>query len=279
MSDTSTDFEAQARAAAREWRPEGRVRSLSPLTGGTSGPAFRLDVELSEGPRSVVWRRPYEASSARIEFNVLQRAYSAALPVPEPLAFSDDGWSLMAFVPGGLPQDHVQAAVRCAECLAAVHRLDVTGLTLPSAQARLARYAAGESPHAELLRRCMPAHAERPVLLHGDLWPGNTIWNNDDTLAALIDWESAMLGDPWADISAARLEILWAWGRPAMDAFTQRFAELTPSPPLALPAWEIAAVLRLEPALPLFGLSPEEENRHRTVMAEFLTEARNRIEQ
>jgi aminoglycoside phosphotransferase (APT) family kinase protein len=252
---TAVPPKIEAEAAVLSWRPDGEITDLIPLTGGTSGPAFRIDLALPEGDRSVVWRRPHQAGSARIEFNCLGRVRKFGIPAPEPLAFSDDGWSLMAFVPGGPAADPVMAAERCAECLAAVHRVDFTHLGLPNAQDRLTFWAQSESPYAELLRKRMPAPPTAPVLLHGDLWPGNTLWTTEGELAALIDWESAMLGDPWSDVGTARLEILWAWGRPAMEAFTARFAAQCPQPPGALAAWEIAAVIRLEPHLSHFGLS------------------------
>jgi hypothetical protein len=60
------------------------------------------------------------------------------------------------------------------------------------------------------------------VLLHGDFWPGNTLWR-DGRLVAVIDWEDAAVGDPLADVANARVELLWALGLEAMDDFTRRY--------------------------------------------------------
>jgi len=38
-------------------------------------------------------------------------------------------------------------------------------------------------------------HSNAPVLVHGDFWPGNILWQQNQ-LAGVIDWEDAMLGEP-----------------------------------------------------------------------------------
>ncbi len=70
-------------------------------------------------------------------------------------------------------------------------------------------------------------------LLHGDFWPGNTLWRMG-RLTAVIDWEDAARGDPLADPGNGRLEVALLWGREAMQAFTDHY--LTKMPGLAAPA-------------------------------------------
>jgi aminoglycoside phosphotransferase (APT) family kinase protein len=60
------------------------------------------------------------------------------------------------------------------------------------------------------------------ALLHGDFWPGNTLWR-DGQLMAIIDWEDAQFGDPLADVANSRLEILWAFGIDVMQRFTHQY--------------------------------------------------------
>ena len=57
------------------------------------------------------------------------------------------------------------------------------------------------------------------VLLHGDFWPGDVLWQAG-RLTAVLDWEDAQVGDPLADVGNTRLEFLWAFGREAMQQFT-----------------------------------------------------------
>ena len=44
------------------------------------------------------------------------------------------------------------------------------------------------------------------VYVHGDVWPGNLIWNGDD-VAALIDWKTAGVGAPGVDLSELRKQV------------------------------------------------------------------------
>jgi aminoglycoside phosphotransferase (APT) family kinase protein len=81
------------------------------------------------------------------------------------------------------------------------------------------------------------------VLLHGDYWPGNILWN-EGQLVAVIDWENAQLGDPLADLANTRLELLWAFGIEAMDTFTRDYASITIVNFTNLPYWDLCAALR-----------------------------------
>ena len=55
-----------------------------------------------------------------------------------------------------------------------------------------------------------------PKLLHGDFWPENIIWNNND-IAAVLDWEDAAIGDPVSDLACSRLEIRYKFGYQGMQ--------------------------------------------------------------
>ncbi len=41
------------------------------------------------------------------------------------------------------------------------------------------------------------------MLLHGDLWPGNVLWQ-DGRLVAVVDWEDGAVGAPLIDVASAR---------------------------------------------------------------------------
>ncbi len=47
---------------------------------------------------------------------------------------------------------------------------------------------------AALASNCIRRDKEQAVLLHGDFWPGNTLWRNG-SLLAVIDWEQPAAGD------------------------------------------------------------------------------------
>jgi aminoglycoside phosphotransferase (APT) family kinase protein len=81
------------------------------------------------------------------------------------------------------------------------------------------------------------------TLLHGDFWPGNSLWRNG-RLTAVIDWEDAQLGDPLIDLAQSRSEIVWIFGVEAMDAFTRHYQSLNDLDFRHLPYWDLCAALR-----------------------------------
>ncbi|KZE47134.1 hypothetical protein AV540_20255 [Brevibacillus parabrevis] len=102
------------------------------------------------------------------------------------------------------------------------------------------------------------ARKNRDVLLHGDFWPGNTMWLYG-RLTAVIDWEDAAVGDPLADVGNAWLELLWAFGSEAMDAFTALYRERMPDLDYTdLAYWDLYAALRPASSLGNWGLETKE---------------------
>jgi aminoglycoside phosphotransferase (APT) family kinase protein len=83
-----------------------------------------------------------------------------------------------------------------------------------------------------------------PSLLHGDYWPGNILWR-EGQLAAVIDWEDAHVGDPLEDFAISRLDMLWIFGRDAMQSFSRHYQAVRAVDIRALPYWDLYAALRL----------------------------------
>jgi aminoglycoside phosphotransferase (APT) family kinase protein len=97
---------------------------------------------------------------------------------------------------------------------------------------------------AALARRWPPPPVNDGVILHGDYWPGNTLWL-DGALVGIIDWEDAQTGDPLADLANARMELCMLFSLPTAEEFTREYAALMPGLDLsALPYWELHAALR-----------------------------------
>lgn len=113
----------------------------------------------------------------------------------------------------------------------------------------------------------------RSVLLHGDFWPGNTVWK-EGRLVAVIDWEDAAVGDPLADVANARLELLWALGIEAATEFTGQYESLKPDLDLTdLPYWDLWADLRLAGRLAEWGLDAVTEKAMRVGHETFVAQA------
>jgi Ser/Thr protein kinase RdoA (MazF antagonist) len=50
-----------------------------------------------------------------------------------------------------------------------------------------------------------------PCLVHDDYFPGNTVWRQG-RLVGIVDWTSAVLGDPRMDVGQCRLDLVVSHG-------------------------------------------------------------------
>ena len=116
-----------------------------------------------------------------------------------------------------------------------------------------------------------------PVVLHGDYWPGNVLWR-DGRLAAVIDWEDTRWGDPLADLSNARFEILMLFGSETMDAFTRHYESLNPVDLGCLPWWDLYIALRVVNKLDFLATEDRDESMIRADHRWFVEQARSRME-
>jgi aminoglycoside phosphotransferase (APT) family kinase protein len=206
--------------------------SLAPIPGGASRETWL--VEGASG-RWVLRRDPEGSVSLvplREEFDLIERAARAGVPVPPPVTFEPAGGRfgsagmLLGYVDGTSVAPRVlrkpeferargQLTVQLAEALARIHAVDVAELdgVLPAvagdpAVAQIAEWERqldeiGEPlPAVELGLRWLRANAPEPApfsLVHGDFRLGNFIVD-ESGLAAVIDWELSHLGDPAEDI-------------------------------------------------------------------------------
>ncbi len=258
---------------ARLASPGGRLLAVRPLAGGVSAQVTALEIEQSGGQLlTVVVRRhgdvdfALKPEGATTEFHLLQRLVEAGLPVPQPLLLERSSelfgrpflvMSLMPGQPFSDPTPSDSMLRQAAALLARIHAIPATDAAvtwLPAmtdtVSGRLAARPAATDLAANeaILRNTLEAvwplpSRNRPVLLHGDYWPGNLLWENG-RLTAVVDWEDAQQGDPLGDLAQARLEILWAYGISALEAFTAHYLTRNPLDATELPRWDIWAALR-----------------------------------
>ncbi len=170
----------------------------------------------------------------RVETAVLRAMEATAVPSPR-LRWADLTGDrlgrpaiIMDLVPGHCdgfvlagprpPQERLEIAHRLYDRLADIHLLDWRGLGLAAEledpgsaaaasvlahwEAELRRVALGPEPELELiiawLRRHAPAN-DIVTLVHGDFKAGNVLLDADD-VTAVLDWETAHLGDPHEDL-------------------------------------------------------------------------------
>lgn len=254
--------------------PRGRLLKSWLLAGGISAEMTALEFEGPAGVVSkVVVRRPgigtfsQNPNAARDEYRTLLLARALGLSAPAPVDLDLTGqifahpYLVMEYIEGQLDFTRVHRAdftLQLAAHLARIHGADCSSQEISFLQrpAQEFEQVIGNHPASpdglldpgrirEPLASVWPVPRwNEPGLLHGDYWPGNILWR-DGQLAAVIDWEDACFGDPLEDFAISRLDILWIFGREAMESFSRYYQFLRAVDIRALPYWDLYAALRL----------------------------------
>jgi aminoglycoside phosphotransferase (APT) family kinase protein len=263
--------------------PSSSVVATSALAGGLSSWMTTVEVERPDGRRHrLVVRRGRRPDAERhtlpfgVEYDLLRHLHAHGVPVARPRAFDDSGrilrqaYVVLDFVPGTTrftTDDPIWMAVHMADVLAAIHDLDVTHAALPALPLQLDRMQGwvitdlerrepDPSLREDLIRRHLhqrwPPPATERCLLHADYFPGNIVWHGD-AIAAVIDWESAAVGDPMADVATTRLDLRWTFGAEVAEHFTRRYLDVTDRSTATLPTWELVVALRPAGAISLWA--------------------------
>jgi len=257
---------------ATEWQrlaqtavPGCELLAIRPLAGGSSAQMTALDIRTATGAAQTLVARQRaagepgaEATLAR-EYGLLETLAALNLPAPRPLRLDEEAAVLLLdYVPGEMafaPPDVLAAARQMAQVLAAIHNVPTAVPTIAGLPQRgpdcaeAVRQPAHDALPSGLLRIALlaagpPKSANAPVLLHGDFWPGNVVWQ-DGRLAAVIDWEDARRGDPLIDLGISRLDLTTIWGSEAMETFTTAYVAVRAVDLAGLPYWDLCAAIRL----------------------------------
>jgi len=291
------ELAAQFAPIARRLDPHARLTGVRRLPGGMSAQITVLELARPDSPPealpdTVVVRQygPKNIATddrpADTETRLLALLRSAGVPVPEPRLADDSSellkgpYAVIGFVPGAGPPAiwSDRLAGQLIDVLVRLHRLDAAVVTswLRPYSRRLERWLAHppaepdelmrETAIRQVLGDWWPRRSElTPRILHGDFWPGNTMWVAD-RLVAVIDWEDAAWGDQRSDLANIRLELLWAYGRAACEDFTDRYRAAFGELDLAeQPYWDLVAATRPVGRLAEWGLDPSR-------MANFLSQ-------
>ena len=286
--------------------PQGKLLRAWPLTGGYSAEVTALEMERSDGRSETMVVRLHGAVDlkqnpdvAEDEFKILQITQSEGLATPAPIHIDTScrifptPYLVIAFIKGDrnfAPTDTLSAMEILATQLAGIHRIDGISrdLTFLPDQVEIYTKDFRERPEKmdasigeERIRQTLDAvwpltQQNTDVLLHGDYWPGNMLWDQGQ-LAAVIDWEDAKFGDPLADVAIARLEILWDLGMEAMEAFTHHYQTVTSIDFTNLPYWDLCAALRPAFKIPDFAEDEQEEKRMYEAHRWFVDQAYHKI--
>ena len=272
------------------------------LTGGVSANVFAVDIETSDGTsRRVVCRqhpgvdfKDHGVQVTAKEYRLLTVLHDSALAVPEPYRHvelpAEPPYLVMEWIDGSTEPDGddlAGAMDEMAHFLVELHALDPSSLPLAGLEAIEDPFVAigpflpptdtGRAVAAWLASDDTDRRLNEPALLHGDYWPGNVLWQ-DGRLRAVIDWEDAALGDPLADLAAARVELQCQYGTEAMSEFTARYLDryrnrIGPVRLESLSIWELYTSATALATMGAWGLDPAEEARRREQTQSFFDRA------
>jgi aminoglycoside phosphotransferase (APT) family kinase protein len=252
----------------KAFAPNGRILSVKSLKGGLSAETILIEFETDSGEiNKIVVRRPppwvleKNSAAALTEFNLLNQLCKLNLKVPKPIFLDQEGKFFGTpclavdyeegetnFCPDNLNTTLNQMATE----LVKIHKItaeDLDQTIAPKSIQIFPRkkdilYSPAEIKAINFLEKNWPLNSKnKPVLIHGDFWPGNLIWQNGE-LKSIIDWEASGLGDPLLDLAISRLDVLWLYGRIAMDEFTHNYQEISDLDISNLPYWDLWAAHR-----------------------------------
>ncbi len=278
-NDSSTAF----RHILQKLQADATLVAVRPLVGGTSRATTTLDYETEGRRHTVVVRACEEPAGHENPFlnrgaKPLHWLHHVAVPVPRLYMADDSGdilphpYLVMEYI-GAHPMNTLFSPMsphhgvrKMASALAQIHgTAHSRAFSFVPKQNQIVAARLNQVPRPldellseDVLRTALaqvwpPQHENAAVLLHGDFWPGNILWDKDQ-IVAIIDWEDAASGDPLSDVANAQLEVLMHYGRRAMDAFTEQYRTLGGDlNDTDLPLWDLYADLR--PAGKMAGFS------------------------
>jgi aminoglycoside phosphotransferase (APT) family kinase protein len=253
--------------------PHSTLLRTQVLMGGISAQVTALEVRRADGQTTKMIVRQHGPGDladnpqiAADELRLLNILHAEGLPTPQPYYVDASGdlfetpVIVMEYIEGSTefaPASISDVVRQMAAQLVRIHAIDSITHHLSFLPQQEQRYADNlrnrptkldesldEGRIRDILEAAWPLPRHNvPVLLHGDYWPGNILWQ-EGQFAAVIDWEDAAVGDPSADVGNARMEILWSFGVEAMQQFTEHYRALNPINFANLPYWDLCAALR-----------------------------------
>ncbi|MEM7054443.1 MAG: aminoglycoside phosphotransferase family protein [Pseudomonadota bacterium] len=110
------------------------------------------------------------------------------------------------------------------------------------------------------------------VLLHGDFWPENLLWQ-DNEVVAILDWQDAAIGDPLSDIACTCLELRYRFGTHGMNLFKLAYHEHAKIDLYRFALWQAYVSTATQHLMGEWGLEPDRESRMRSIALTSLQEA------
>ena len=87
--------------------------------------------------------------------------------------------------------------------------------------------------------------------MHGDLWQGNVLWDNN-SITALVDWDSAGRGPAGIDLGSLRLDATYCFGINAAADVLDGWQDHAKRPAENVAYWDLTAALSAPPDMDWF---------------------------
>ena len=223
--------------------PHVKYKSSRILEGGVSSEVFLIVVESKKGEEKIVLRteggQPAE-NSIKTEYLLLEKLHQTKVPCAKPIHLDhskeilDKDFMLMTYLEGTIEIPKIKNfgfLNKMVGILKNIHNVDTK--ILPTLPCRFdPTYDLFEFlPNARIIKELKAilkgydtSYSGKPVLLHGDFWPGNILWTKDE-ISGVLDWEYAAIGDPVSDLAVASLELKYDYGRRGVDRFLDLYSK------------------------------------------------------
>ena len=223
--------------------PHVKYKSSRILEGGVSSEVFLIVVESKKGEEKIVLRteggQPAE-NSIKTEYLLLEKLHQTKVPCAKPIHLDhskeilDKDFMLMTYLEGTIEIPKIKNfgfLNKMVGILKNIHNVDTK--ILPTLPCRFdPTYDLFEFlPNARIIKELKAilkgydtSYSGKPVLLHGDFWPGNILWTKDE-ISGVLDWEYAAIGDPVSDLAVASLELKYDYGKRGVDRFLDLYSK------------------------------------------------------
>jgi aminoglycoside phosphotransferase (APT) family kinase protein len=261
--------EALARLCA-EIQPGGTVGAIRRLRGGISSGMHAVQlIGPGDVRRWVVvrrygeWRIKHYPRTPDQEWATLTALARVGAPTPLPIWLDREGTTfgcptlVTSKMPGrGMlaPRDPSLWVTELAQALGKIHAAALSQeemAMLTDQRNGIIRLLDRDQPRSVLaerpggtevwqaMRRLWPTiEPVTPTVVHGDYWPGNTLWLRG-RLSAVVDWEQVQRGDPAQDVACCRQDLTFLLGPDAAEAFLRAYEAFTGRTIRQLVFWDL----------------------------------------
>lgn len=262
---------------AEQLAPGSRIAGVRMLGGGIDAGTHAFDLHLADGGRRKLVLRRFDTRWLADDpdrplrmWQSLQLLERLERATPRPVWFDAAGATfgvpamVMTREPGRpvlSPPDRLSWGRQMGEALADIHAGTITEQVRATLQPAVHEFEEARWPERKqqyrehpdgaaivaAIDRLRPAIANGPVaIVHGDYWPGNTLWQRG-RLRSVIDWDGTALGDPASDAAYATIDPYILEGPEAAVAVLAGYEARRGCPVANLAFWKLVAAARFLP--------------------------------